>query len=113
MNLEQLQRLCDTGKITFLEKEFAIYLLVNHSGKSRRVAARRIPYGSDVTIRKYTNALRRVGVPICTCEDGYFYATTSGEITETLHHLEYRIRGIKGAFDGLREAYIDMKSEEG
>lgn len=61
------------------------------------------------TVRETVNELRRMGYPICSDNQGYFYATEKTDLYETITNLEHRIRGIKNALNGLYDTLTKIK----
>ena len=61
-------------------------------------------------LRKAVNTLRCEGHPICSGDEGYYYAETEAEVTATIRQLTSRISKIAGAKNGLvraAERYTD------
>lgn len=61
-------------------------------------------------LRRAINQLRCEGHPICSGDEGYFYAETEAELTATIRQLQSRISKIAGAKNGLvraSERYAD------
>lgn len=61
-------------------------------------------------LRKAVNSLRCEGQPVCSDENGYYYAATEAELTATIRQLSSRISKIAGAKNGLvraAERYTD------
>jgi len=61
---------------------------------------------SGKEVRDIVNALRRAGQPICSDENGYYYAAPPQELAATIRQLSGRIAGIAAARDGLVGAYL-------
>ena len=57
---------------------------------------------SDVGVRGAVNQLRSEGEPVCSNGDGYWYASTTLEIQNTIEELEARSRSMNNAIAGLR-----------
>ena len=55
-------------------------------------------------IRHMVNELRCLGVPICSCSQGYFYSTRPSDIRETINHLAGRANKIIAAHDGMEKS---------
>lgn len=69
-------------------REFAEWLKDHHSGKSKAINARDMKqWGSAREIRFIVHDLRIDGVPVCSGQDGYYYAATRAELLETLAFL--------------------------
>lgn len=92
-------------------KEFEICML-EHKGKENAVNSRKLEKqfhlkGSE--IRHMVNVLRCNGVPICSCNRGYYYAECAEDIESTLAHLESRIKKIRDAQNGMRDVLTKYK----
>jgi biotin operon repressor len=57
---------------------------------------------SDVTVRKYVNALRVLGYPVCSSRRGYYLSWDKDEILKTIDNLESRVMSMTTAINGLR-----------
>ena len=55
-------------------------------------------------LRKAVNRLRAAGVPICSCDSGYYYAETVEELDHTIRQLFSRVKCILHAVLGLKKA---------
>lgn len=84
--------------------KFLEYLKENHQGKERAVSSsclqKRLSISSR-TIRKIVNQLRNDGVPICSDENGYYYAGDKEEVLNSIYQMTSRIREIARAKNGL------------
>lgn len=62
---------------------------------------------SDVTVRKKINEARCAGIPICSCDSGYYYSENKDEILKTVDSLMHRTiaieKAVKGLVSSLRE----------
>lgn len=85
-------------------KKFLEYLKENHQGRERAVSSnylqKRLSISSR-TIRKIVNRLRNEGVPICSDENGYYYAGDKDEVLNSIYQMTSRIREIFRAKNGL------------
>ncbi len=75
-----------------------------HKGKNNAIMSRDIEAilhckGTDV--RRMANELRCQGVPIGSCQKGYFYAESEDEIRQTISHLDSRMKRMKAAKAGM------------
>ena len=68
---------------------------------------------SGTDLRKVINQLRRKSIPICSSQDGYFYAKTAGDIVRTIRKLERMIQGLQAAVDGLTAALDQFEAPPG
>ena len=86
-------------------KSFERYMLNEHKGRKNAVTSREIEarfHCKGAEVRRMVNELRCGGVPICSCNKGYYYATNDQEVKETVAHLEGRIKKIRAAQDGMK-----------
>ena len=85
-------------------KKFLEYLKENHQGRERAVSSnylqKRLSISSR-TIRKIVNQLRNDGIPICSDENGYYYAVDKDEVLNSIYQMTSRIREIARAKNGL------------
>lgn len=98
--------LCAVGIIPGVDKKTAIhiYLREYHKGKENAIHSKELQRiftmdGRDVR-RKVSN-LRQDGVPICSDEDGYYYADNQQEINKTVCRLNGMVTGVSNARTGL------------
>ena len=85
---------------------FERYMQKEHSGKANAVKSKVIEarfHCKGAEVRRMVNELRCKGVPICSSNQGYYYATSNEEIQETIAHLEGRIKKIRAAQDGIKK----------
>ena len=91
-----------------MEKEELLHRLEkHHTGYRNAVSSRYLETVFQVRgacIRKTINELRCAGHPICSGEEGYYYAANSMELTATIRQLSSRITKIAGAKNGLVRA---------
>lgn len=52
-------------------------------------------------LQRCVNRMRREGVPIGSCQQGYYYAITADEIYDTIRQLQQMESGLKAAISGL------------
>ena len=89
-------------------KEFERYIQTKHKGKSNAILSAELQKKFNCSgrdIRNMVNEMRIRGVPICICNNGYYYAESVEDIESTIAQLGSRIRGIKAAQDGLRKKF--------
>lgn len=70
--------------------------------KSADLESRLHMSGND--LRKLVNRLRKLGVPIASGREGYYYAATAGEVYATIRQLKDMERGLQAAIRGLETA---------
>lgn len=83
--------------------------LKEHTGESNAVKSKTLETlfrCSGAVIRNTVNDLRSQGFPICSSNEGYYYAQNNSDVRKTLFHLKNRIAGIQNAIAGL-ELYLD------
>ena len=89
--------------------EIIIYIR-NHASKKSPVPNKVMSahFGiSEVKIRKMINEARCEGIPICSCDSGYYYSEDKNEILKTVESLMHRTiaieKAVKGLVSSLRE----------
>ena len=91
-----------------MEKEALLqYLKKRHTGYMNAASSRSLEVVFHVggkPIRKAVNELRCDGHPICSDDNGYYYAETGTELNATIRQLQSRIIKIAGAKNGLVRA---------
>ena len=88
-------------------KTFEKYMKDEHTGKENAIKSKTLESlfrckGKE--IRHMVNELRCLGVPICSCSQGYFYSTCPSDIRETINHLAGRANKIIAAHDGMEKS---------
>ena len=86
---------------------FEKYMKNEHMGRDNAIKSKALECifrCKGIEIRHMVNELRCLGVPICSCSQGYFYSTNPPDIRETLNHLAGRASKIKAAHDGMENA---------
>ena len=90
------------------DEQLLDYLKGSCSGRKNRVGGtelERTLHVSGTDLRKLVNQLRRKTHPIASDRNGYFYATTAGEVYDTIRQLKRMAAGLEAA---MRDA--DKKS---
>ena len=59
------------------------------------------------SIRVIVKNARRLGVPIGSCGEGYFYARNFNELADTMHHLKERRDSLTYTLRALEKCYPD------
>lgn len=80
------------------------YLKINHTGGEKAVQSRELENKFQVSsrnIRNIVNELRCEGYPICSDENGYYYAENKEEILKSIYQLDSRMGKIAEAKNGL------------
>lgn len=89
------------------EKRLLSYLKGACPGRQYRVSGAELERAlglSGTDLRKQVNRLRRQGTPIASDRQGYFYATTAGEVYTTIRQLRQMVTGLEKAISGLEDA---------
>ena len=64
-------------------------------------------------IGRKINEARSEGVPICSCDSGYYYSSDKAEILKTVESLMHRTMAIEKAVSGLVKAVKEGVMENG
>lgn len=89
----------------------AEHLKAYHCGEAAAVPSRELETAFDIrgpNLRRKVNQLRGEGVPICSCDTGYYYADTGEELERTIRQLRSRIKKIAHAERGLTKALAKL-----
>jgi len=90
-----------------MEHDFLIYMKEYHTGISNAVPSAYLQGRfriSSRTVRKLVNQLRNDGNPICSGDNGYYYAADRKELLASIGQMTSRIREIAKAKRGLVKA---------
>ena len=82
------------------DEQLLAYLKGSCSGRKNRVGGtelERTLHVSGTDLRKLVNQLRRKTHPIASDRSGYFYATTAGEVYDTIRQLKRMAAGLEAA----------------
>ena len=85
------------------------YLRKNHSGKKNAVHSRELQCIFCVrgsTLRRNVSLLRQAGYPICSDQDGYYYAENQKDINDTILRLNSLVTGISNSRTGMLYASV-------
>ena len=99
-----------------MEHDFLIYMKVYHTGISKAVPSAYLQSRfciSSRTVRKLVNQLRNDGNPICSGDEGYYYAADRKELLASIGQMTSRIKEIAKAKRGLIKALECFPVEEG
>ena len=83
-----------------------------HTGQENAVSGPELSKSLGISnreLRQRINNLRQSEHPICSGDNGYFYARTNEELRRTIQQLTSRIRNIDEAKQGLIRANIKLK----
>lgn len=94
--------LCAVGIIPGVDKKSAIHIFLReyHRGKESAIHSKELQriFATDGRdIRRKISSLRQDGVPICSDEDGYYYADNQQEINKTVRRLNGMVTGVSSA----------------
>ena len=94
-----------------MDKRSAVceYLRKYHRGKQNAIYSRelqRLFCLNERSVRRIVNKLRKDGVPICSSQAGYYYASNQSEINETVCWLNEMLTSASNARTGLLFAAI-------
>ena len=99
-----------------MERKFLVYIKKHHRGKEKAVSSAYLQSRfliSSRTVRKIVNQLRNDGNPICSDEDGYYYAANEGELLNSIYQMTSRIKEIAKAKNGLVKALGAFPDDSG
>ena len=85
------------------------YLRKNHGGKKNAVHSRelqRLFPGQGSTLRRNISLLRQAGYPICSNQNGYYYAENQKDINDTVLRLNSLVTGISNSRTGMLYASV-------
>lgn len=97
-----------------MDEALVAFLKDYHTGESNSISSRELEriYGvRGTTIRQMVNRLRIKGVPICSCDVGYYYAETEEEVSRTIRQLRSRIAKIAEAERGLAQSIQNLPNQ--
>ena len=83
---------------------FEKYMKNEHTGRENAIKSKvleSIFRCKGKEIRRMVNELRCLGVPICSCNQGYFYSNNASDIRDTINHLAGRANKIIAAHEGM------------
>lgn len=99
-----------------MEHDLLIYMKQFHTGKEEAVSSAYLQNRfciSSRTVRKLVNQLRNDGNPICSGDNGYYYAADRKELLASIGQMKSRIKEIAKAKRGLVKALEHFPGEEG
>ena len=86
-----------------------IYLKEHHRGKANAIHSQDLQRLFSIdgrNLRRKISSLRQDGIPICSDEDGYYYADNQQEINKTVCRLNGMVTGVSNARTGLLFAQL-------
>ena len=102
-------------EITMQNEKILAYLEGSCLGKANRASGtelERTLHVSGTDLRKLVNQLRRKTHPIASDRNGYFYATTAGEVYDTIRQLKRMAAGLEAAINGLERSMDRFREDE-
>ena len=90
-----------------ITEKFLAYLKRHHTGEGKAVQSKGLEFRFQMSgrkIRDIVNELRCDGYPICSDENGYYYAANKKEVMRSISQLNSRIEKISEAKNGLVNA---------
>lgn len=95
--------------LTEFESAFVDWIKTYHTGKETSVMSRDMrQWGKGPQIRRLIHDLRVKGVPICSTNQGYFYARTESEVESAVAFLTSYMNEIAIARQGLLRSYSNV-----
>jgi hypothetical protein len=96
----------NTIELTDAEKKFVNYMKENHSGKAKAIKAKDLKarFGSTRKIRLMTHGLRLEGIPVCTGQTGYYFASSTDEVKESIRYIDSYIDDLNKVRSGLNKS---------
>lgn len=91
-----------------MEKRMKIcdYLREHRTGRGKAVYSRELQHIFELdgrSLRRKINRLRQEGEPICSCENGYYYAETQRELEDTIFRLNELASKVTKAKCGMEK----------
>lgn len=84
-----------------------------HVGRHKSITSRELRHiGKPRDIRRMVHTLRVNGYPVCSGQEGYYYAANSDELEGTLKFLGSYLDNVQKARDGIWDTYCRMRLEE-
>lgn len=99
-----------------MEYDFLTHIKEYHQGKEKAVSSAYLQKKFSIssrTVRKIVNQLRNDGNPICSDENGYYYATDKDEVLNSVYQMNSRIKEIAKAKNGLVKSLGKFPDESG
>ncbi|MFT9078059.1 hypothetical protein [Ethanoligenens sp.] len=87
------------------EDRVLAFLKEYHVGFGNEIASRELERSLHIkgqTLREIVNSLRCNGYPICSNQNGYFYASALMDVQKTINQLSHRIQRMGKAREGLQ-----------
>lgn len=98
--------MCEERIVRGTDKKSAIciYLQEHHKGKANAIHSKELQRLFTIdgrNLRRKISSLRQDGIPICSDEDGYYFADNQKEINRTVCRLNGMVTGVSNARTGL------------
>ena len=97
------------GKHMDRQSALCAYLRKHHRGKANAVHSRELERLFSLTgrtLRRRISRLRQDGYPVCSDENGYYYAENQNEINATVCRLNMLVTKISNARTGMLYASV-------
>ena len=88
--------------------EQLLELLMNERKPIKSKEIKRLIGLSDAVVRRYVNALRVMGYPVCSSQKGYYLSYSKQDVLKTIRSLEHRVMGMTTAINGLKLIVDDL-----
>lgn len=91
------------------QNQFLALLKRHHTGQQNAISSSALALAAGMSNRKIRtriNSLRAQGYPICSGDDGYYYAATDAELVATIRQLSSRMAQIAKAKHGLEKSRV-------
>ena len=92
------------------------YLQAVCVGRTHRMTSQELEHElglSGTQLRELVNQLRKDRIPIASDRYGYFYASTAGEVYETIRFLQRIDAGLQATIRGLEESLHEIGTKGG
>lgn len=92
------------------------YLNAICKGRVHRMTSQELEHElglSGTQLRELVNQLRKERIPIASDRYGYFYASTAGEVYETIRFLQRIDAGLQATIRGLEESLHEISTKDG
>lgn len=101
------------AKSTEAEKLRVLNLIQQRTTPDEAIGSSHFGGLNDGTVRGIVQSLRRQGYPICTeVGRGYYYASTSSEVMETIKYIESLSVGLHRTLESLYKTYNEYQIKE-
>ena len=91
------------------KKALYTYLKRHHTGSKNAVICKQLQIKfnlSEAVIRRYVSVLRKEGIPICSCNFGYFYPETHLDVVDTVSRFNKYLLTLSATSTKLLSAAV-------